>query len=215
MLAIYLAALGFGTTMILVSLLLGGGDKDFDKDLHVDHDHDPGGHDHDHAEHDKPGIGFSTWWLLSLRFWTFGLATFGLAGTLLTFLPVPYTLTAVVSVLTGLLIGVGAARLFRYLNRDQVSGTTDLHGYVGEEARVLVPIRPGASGKIVLSSLAGRVEMLATTRDSDTLDVGTTVIVAGVSAGVADVSRLPVLGDDVRRSRAKAAVRGTGSVEHE
>ena len=72
MLALYLAAFGFGTTMILVSLLFGGGDKDFDKDL----DHDPG-HDHDH-DHEKGGPqhtldrpnGFSAWCTPWAATWT-------------------------------------------------------------------------------------------------------------------------------------------------
>lgn len=215
MLALYLAAFGFGTTMILVSLLLGGGDKDFDKDL----DHDLG-HDHDH-DHDKNGPqhaldrpnGFSAWWLLSLRFWTFGLATFGLTGTLLSLLPVPEMLTTVVATATGLGLGFGAARLFRALNRDEVSGDTEFGRFTGEEARVVVAVRPGVPGKIAIASMAGRVEMLATTRDPDPIEAGSTVIVAGVSKGVADVSRLPVVDDEARRRKAKAAAQSAGSRE--
>lgn len=228
MLALYLAALGFGTTMILVSLLLGGGDKDFDKDLHVDKDlqldkdlHVGEDLDHD-GQLDKAGPdqavdkvgGFSAWWLLSLRFWTFGLATFGLTGTLLSFLPVPEMLTTVVATSTGLGLGFGAARLFRYLNRDEVSGDTEFGRFAGEEARVMVAIRAESPGKIAISSLSGRVEMLATTRDPDPIEAGSTVIVAAVTGGVADVSRLPVVDDESRRRKAKAAAaQASGSRE--
>lgn len=212
MLALYLAAFGFGTTMILVSLLLGGGDKDFDKDLHVDKDLDLDKDlDHDaHVDKDAPqhvdkGSGFGAWWLLSLRFWTFGMATFGLTGTLLSFLPVPEMLTAVVAVLTGLGLGFGAARLFRALNRDEVSGTTEFGQFAGEEARVVVAIRDGNPGKIAITSMSGRVEMLATTRDAEAIEAGSTVIVAAVSGGVADVSRLPVLDDESRRRKARTS----------
>jgi hypothetical protein len=220
MLALYLAAFGFGTTMILVSLLLGGGDKDFDKDLHVDKDLNLD-KDLDHGPLDKVGhesstdkVGsFSAWWLLSLRFWTFGLATFGLTGLLLSFMPVPEMLTAVVATSTGLGLGFGAARLFRALNRDEVSGDTEFGRFAGEEARVMVAIRPGAPGKIAINSMSGRVEMLATTRDPDPIDAGSTVIVAAVSGGIADVSRIPVLDDESRRRKAKAAAQSAGSRE--
>jgi hypothetical protein len=42
----------------------------------------------------------------------------------------------------------------------------------------------------VVETLAGRVEMPATTRDPESIDVGSMVIVASVRAGVADVSAL-------------------------
>jgi hypothetical protein len=218
MLALYLAALGFGGTMILVSLVLGAGDKElgqheadhnvdktFDKDLDksVDKTFD--------KDLDK-GVSLSAWWLLSMRFWTFGLASFGLTGTLLSMLSVPAVLTAVLAVAVGLGIGLGAARLFRALNRDEVTGATELSRYIGEEARVVVPVRRDQPGKIAIQSLAGRVEMMATTRDEQPLEVGTTVLVASVERGVADVSRMPVLPgssevDAARRAAAERAQR--------
>jgi len=204
MLALYLATLGFGSTLILASLLLGGhGNDDAD---HGDHDHDHD-HDHDGAEaeaeaeaHADHGVGdeghhvgeIDHVWLpfLSLRFWTFGMATFGLAGTLLTLLSVPQVLAAVVSALVGLGFGTLAAWFFRALRTDAVSGATSLDHVAGEEARVVLAIRPGQPGKIVLQTLAGRVEMLATTRDLEPIQAGSAVIVAQVRGGVADVSRL-------------------------
>jgi hypothetical protein len=230
MLALYLAALGFGGTMILVSLILGGGDKElghheadhnldksfdksldktFDKDIAHDADHDA---NHDTDKNVDKNLAFSAWWLLSMRFWTFGLATFGLTGTLLSILSVPALLTAILAVAVGLGLGFGAARLFRALNQDEVSGATELSRYVGEEARVVVPVRREQPGKIAIQSMAGRVEMLATTRDQEPLEVGTAVLVASIERGVADVSRMPVLPgssevDSARRAAAERAQR--------
>ena len=244
MLPLYLLALGFGGTMILVSLILGAGDKEFgahdvdhsadhahdvghDLDPDADHDLDPDAdHDADHqvdkgsldksfdksAEHGGSS-GFSMWWLLSMRFWTFGLATFGLTGTLLSMLSVPSQLTSILSILVGLSLGVGAARLFRALNRDEVSGTTELSRYVGEEARVVVPVRAGQPGKIAIQTMAGRVEMLATTRDQEPLGMGTTVIIASVENGIADVSRLPVLPGTGHAHRQRAAAHAARNTE--
>lgn len=230
MLALYLLALGFGSTLILASLLLGGSDHgaegggdhgdadhgDVDHDAHVDH---AGDADHDaHVDHDAQvdhgpfdkELGGQVWLpFLSLRFWTFGMAAFGLAGALLTLLSVPDVLTALTAVVGGLGIGTVAAFFFKALKKDSVSGDTQLDRFAGEEARVVVAVRPGQPGKIVVQTLAGRVEMMATTRDAQAIDVGSAVIVAEVRGGVADVSRLDG-GNKKDRDRARAAQeRGT------
>jgi hypothetical protein len=196
MLALYLAALGFGCSLIVVSLLLGAGEtKDFDKDLTVDKglDLQEAGHvGHAGAEgHDVPSL-----WtpFLSMRFWTFGAASFGLAGTMLSLLGLPEMLVLAVAVASGGALGTGAAWFFRALKRDTVSGDTSFDRFAGEEARVVVGIRSHQQGKIVVHTLAGRVEMPATTQDERPIAVGSTVIVASVRNGVADVSRLPTPG---------------------
>jgi hypothetical protein len=214
MLALYLATLGFGATMILVSLVLGAGDKDLqhDHDAHVDHDHD-GQVDHDHdaqTDHEghvdkDTGPSSSDWWmpLLSLRFWTFGSAAFGLAGTLLTLFGLPAIVTAIAATLLGLGMGTAAARVFAALRSDTVSGVTDLRQYAGEEGRVVLPIRPGAQGKIAVVTDAGRVELLARSADPSAIERGARVIVAAVDgAGVAEVERLPPSPEEEARARA-------------
>jgi len=254
MLSVYLATLGFGTVLIGISLMFGGADKDFDKDLDLDHDADhdfdhdadhdfdhdadhdfdhDADHDFDHdfdhdADHDfdhdhdvnhefdgeaeemdVQGVaegGSEALWIpfLSMRFWSFGTATFGLTGTLLVLSSVPEAATAVMASVMGMGIGIGAARFFRALKKDTVTAETSLKSYAGEDARVLLPIRPGGTGKIVIESLAGRVEMPATSRDGKIIDRGATVIVASVRDGVADVSALPTMTDSQRERAARA-----------
>jgi len=100
-------------------------------------------------------------------------------------------------------IGIGAARFFRALKKDTVSAPTHLRSYVGEEGRVLLPIRPGQKGKIVIETLAGRVEMMATTQDKESIGVDDTVIVASVREGIADVSALSTESGRRRAANAK------------
>ncbi|MCA9492269.1 MAG: hypothetical protein KC621_20190 [Myxococcales bacterium] len=230
MLALYLACLGFGATVLLASLVLGG--RDADHEAGGDADHDVGDHDLDahadadldahadgdlgdfdtdadadldadadadveadadaHADADVKGdvkIGFGWNPFLSLRFWTFGLFTFGLLGTMLTLFGVGTVLTLVAALGGGGVFGFLAYNFFRFLNRDAVSGETQLDAFAGEEARVVVPVRPGAQGKIVIERMSGRTELLATTRDGRAIEVGESVLIASVRDGVADVSR--------------------------
>jgi len=214
MLSIYLASLGFGTVLIGVSLLFGGGDKDFDKDVDLDHDHDFDkdldlDHDHDHDAHVIAEEGSDAIWIpfLSMRFWSFGAMTFGLTGTLMLLSGVPEWTTGMLAGLVGMGIGVGAARFFRALKKDTVTAETSLRSYTGEEARVLLPIRQGGTGKIVIETMAGRVEMPATSRDTEIIPRGAKVIVAEVRDGTADVSALATLSNRHRQKNAQRHAR--------
>lgn len=196
MLALYLAALGFGCSLIVVSLLLGGADKSFDKELSLDKDASFDKSLDKSFDKDAPVV-----WtpFLSMRFWTFGAASFGLAGTMLTLMGVPAIVVIIVAMLAGSGLGTGAAWFFRALKGEEVSGDTSFERFAGEEARVVVGIRVGQPGKIAVHTLAGRVEMPATTRDVHPISAGSMVIVASVRDGVADVSRLPTVGVGTRQ----------------
>jgi len=201
MLALYLTALGFGSVLIAVSIFFGDHDADADVDMDVDADIDLDVDidadldvelDKDIDLGDIAHGGADAVWLpfFSMRFWTFFTALFGLAGTLLTLLSVPTLITVLAAVLIGGTLGTGVAYGFRVLKKQQISGETSLARYVGEEARVLIPIRPGARGKIVIEAMAGRVEIMASTRDAETIPIGSTVIIANFEDGVADVTSL-------------------------
>ncbi|MCB9684826.1 MAG: hypothetical protein H6738_14505 [Alphaproteobacteria bacterium] len=252
MLALYLACLGFGATVLLASLVLGG--RDADHEAGGDADHDVGG-DHDldahgdadldahadgdlgdldtdadgdldadadadveadgdadaHADAEVKGdlkIGFGWNPFLSLRFWTFGLFTFGLLGTLLTLFGAGTVLTLVAALGGGGVFGFLAYNFFRFLNRDAVTGETQLGSFTGEEARVVVPVRPGAQGKIVIERMSGRTELLATTRDGRAIEVGESVLIASVRDGVADVSRTAPSERSERARRAQQSASG-------
>jgi len=208
MLALYLATLGFGCSLIVVSLLLGGAEKSFDKELSFDKSLSLEDKSFDKA-FDKDADSPVIWTpFLSMRFWTFGAMSFGLAGTLLTLMGVPAMLVLIVAMVAGSGLGTGAAWFFRVLKGEEVSGDTSFERFAGEEARVVVGIRVGQPGKIAVHTLAGRVEMPATTRDLHPIAVGSAVIVASVRDGVADVSRLPTVGGQRKKMAMDAAPRG-------
>ena len=172
MLGLYLATFLFGAVLVGAALV-GFGDKD------VDHSHNG----------DAKDIATDAHWLpfLSLRFWSFGSASFGLTGLLISALPVHWGVAFALAALVGSLVGLGSALLFRRVRSDEVSGSTSLARFQGEEAKVVVTIRPGTTGRIAVDSHAGRFEMPARTRDRVVMP-GELVLIASVAAGVADVS---------------------------
>ncbi len=236
--SLYVAATAFGGSLILVSLLFGGDSEDFDKDFEIDSDVDAdadldveadvdvdvdvdGEAEVEGFDKDLAGVvasgasdGSDAIWLpfLSMRFWTFGLASFGLTGVLLSLLSVSELPALAAAVFSGAGIGWGAAWFFRQIKTDSVSGEIGYERYAGEEARVLLAVRPGSRGKIVVQTLAGRVEMLATTRDENPIARGEKVLIAHVRDGVADVSRLTPSrsrADATREQRGQAAATRT------
>lgn len=182
MIGLYLAAFLFGAVLVGAALV-GFGDKDADAGDHGDHG--------DHAGHDGKDVAADAHWLpfLSLRFWSFGAASFGLTGLLVSLLPVPWLVPLALALIVGLSVGTGTSWLFRRVRTDEVSGETSLARYAGEEARVVVTVRPGSTGRIAVDTSAGRVEIPAKTRDR-VLAPGERVLVASVAGGVADVSPL-------------------------
>lgn len=203
MLSLYFAALAFGGVLLGVSLVGGGHDDGGDAD-HGDADHGhEGGANHDTHALSTGGFLDAFWrTFLSLRFFTFGSFAFGLAGSLLTLIGVPAVLAAVASSVMGAGVGFGVARAFRHLTRDTVSGEVGIHRLVGQEARVLLRIHPEKPGKIVVQTMAGRVELLATTRDHDEIPVGASALIAHIEGGTAQVTAMPTLGTDAPRREA-------------
>lgn len=163
-------------------------DVDADADIDIDHDGSNLGelmHTAGHATHDAMWLPF-----LSLRFWTFSLASFGLMGVILTLILGSMIAVLPISLATGMTIGTFAAWFFRRLKSETVSAEVGLKRFIGTEARVLLPIRPGGIGKIVIDSLAGQVELMATTGDNDVIERGETVLIAYIADGTADVTSM-------------------------
>lgn len=221
MLTAYLAALAFGAVLLGASLLLGGDDVDADHDIDLDHDVDfdvdadvdvdvdmdvdvdvdadvdvDVDHDLDVAHHDlhmagdaADAGGFNP--LLSLRFWIYALAAFGLTGTVLTLLHVADLVHIPASILTGAGIGYGVGWTFNRLKRDVVTTETHSRGLKGSEGTAVLAIGPGKTGKIRVRMGEQRVELLATAAEDVSIRRGDRVLVVQVKEGMARVIPLP------------------------
>ena len=177
MTGLYLACLVFGVMLVAASAVFGG---------------DEGSHETPHlGEHDELAYGTPWTMALSVRFWTFSAASFGALGILVSMLGAGALATGAVATIGGLGIGATIASLFRWFARAQVSAPVDPRVWVGQEARVILPIRPGEIGKVAIQTAAGREEFPATTGDGVTLDLGVTVLIAHIDHGTANVTALP------------------------
>jgi hypothetical protein len=181
-LTIYLASALLGGCVLAGSWFLG---HDHPTDVETDH--------HD-GESTGPHAGpLGT--LLKLRFWTFGLTFFGLAGVVLQVLGSEEIrrLTPLLSGLFGATSGFTAARLIDHLLRSSPGALDSASSHVGREGRLLLPASPGQRGKVRLDLPSGAsLDLIAEAQDGDELPLGAKVLVLEIRDTVAIVARSPL-----------------------
>lgn len=211
MLTLYIATALIGGTLIVLSALGGlGDDAELDVDHDVDLDVDALDVDVDvdvdvdadadvDAVHALDVVDAEGVWLpfLSLRFWTYTAAGFGLTGSLLTWLgSLPAVGTAIAAGGTGLVAGLSMAYLMRAVKRGEASGQVRVSDYVGAEGTVMVAIAPGAVGKIRTRIRGEEIDLVAVTAGSDALARGEAIMIIEMDGAQARVVRRDaVLGD--------------------
>jgi hypothetical protein len=177
MLGIYLFAAILGTGLLAFSLLAGGdGGADHHGPLFAD------------AEH--PGFGELLLGFFRPRNFVFGLAGFGLTGTVLTLLDAGPALTLLCATIFGVGFFLTSHGLFTLLRRSE-SATEALSDtqLMGERARVTVPLEPGKAGRV--ACLLGGREVYLTARLAPgaiaPVAAGREVVVVRVAEGTAEV----------------------------
>lgn len=186
LLPFYVGGLIVGGGLLGASMLLGGHGHDADADLDADADADLSG-DHDHDHDHGSDLAHAVWLpILSLRFWTFFSAFFGLTGTLLDGLGLapPYTALGV-ALGMGFLCGYTTSALIRSLKSKQVdSGIDPERDYVGKSGDVLLDVAPGDPGVVRLHVKGVLVDLDAMVDpDGPRLRRGEKVIVLGLAEG--------------------------------
>jgi membrane protein implicated in regulation of membrane protease activity len=171
LLSLYVGALILGGGLLGASAILGahGHDHDHDHDFgHHDADH---GHDQDHdADQGHIGAAEALWMpILSLRFWTFFLAFFGLTGSLLDGLgrvglvSGPWWVALVLALVLGLASGYAVSAIVRALKTKRVSSDVVPEvDYVGKVGEVLLDVSPGESGLVRLEVKGTSIDLPAT-----------------------------------------------------
>ncbi|MCL2777643.1 MAG: hypothetical protein FWD73_06535 [Polyangiaceae bacterium] len=178
MLAAYLCVLVASAGIFVVQLTHGA-------------DHGAGA-DHDSGGGNNGGHGTGSWSLLvSVRFWSFGMLAFGLVGTALTLLELTSPIaTGVLASIMGVVSGFATDALLRWLRRSSPSSHTTSTDVVGRVGRVLVPIDPGARGKIRVEIKESAQDFIASA--SEAIHEGEAVVIEEEGAdGTVIVSRAP------------------------
>ena len=124
-----------------------------------------------------------------MQFVVFSMAMFGLVGVTLTHLTQQTsTAVAVVSLLSGLIVGQGAHRIMRKLRQTSGDSTPTAADYINKLARVTITVTGDSKGEIALR--VGRndryIPALAK-READTFNPDQQVGVVGYHDGVAEV----------------------------
>jgi membrane protein implicated in regulation of membrane protease activity len=152
------------------------------------------GHDHS-AGHDGSGDGEGSPMLalLSVRVWTYLLAFAGVTGVLLRLVGHEgEPLTAIVSMVVGIVAAVMARFVIGRATREGASGTVRTQDLVGKTAGVIVPFGGGATGKVRVRVAGADVDVLATTDDGEPLARNDEVLIVEVrEGGSALVTRNP------------------------
>lgn len=200
MLTVYLICLLTGGAMVLISVLFGGDSGsdvhaeaeleahlDLDASADVDVGHDIELHadaDHDITGHSTGDVASDIWLpFLSLRFWTFAAAFFGLTGTLLSLFGAlkSHLMNGVISAAMGLIAGTGMAYLLHFLQKREVNSTIPAREYIGRTADVVVSIDGEHPGKIRLNIHNNWIELLAISADENSFARGDTAFVIAVN----------------------------------
>lgn len=202
MLEVYGFAFGLGGVLLLVSMFAGGdsdmdasvdADVDLDLDADADASFDAEGADADGGHGDAhASIGGFAAAFLSLRFWTFFSTFFGMTGLVVEGFDLMQGTIAVAGVAAamGTSIGYGAVTAVRTLTRDTVGEVPDSDAYVGQTARVLLPMSAGETGKVRMQLHGRTVDMLATTSEAERFEANDRALVVEMDEGVVTVARV-------------------------
>lgn len=201
---VYLVCLIVGGFFVLLSLLGGGdsdadvdvdagaevdfdADADFDVDADADLDVDADS-DLDLSHDAAAGVGLVD--LLSLRFVFLFAAFFGLSGTLLDLIGTAAGPTLIMSILTGLVVGLGGNYLIKTVGYRSVSSEITGDDLIGHTGRVTVPFASGERGKVRLVSKGKEVVLIARSLDDTRrieFEPGEEVVVVRLDGSVAEV----------------------------
>lgn len=153
MIYLYVFTLVLGGVLVGASMLLGT--------------HDDSGDGEVETESEIEGFLFG---LLSVRYWTFFCAFFGLTGVVLDGLGLVshWAIAALLSTAMGAAAGFGSTWLLRALSSDSSNSAASSSEMIGKTGRVLVPIGPELVGKVRIALRGTSVDMLALSIDGKT-----------------------------------------------
>lgn len=192
--SIYLISLIVGGFFVLLSIF-GGGDHetDADHDLSFEADHDvefdlDGDLDLDHDFGADAGPGLVD--LFSIRALFLFAAFFGLTGVSLGAFGTAEPMNAVLSAITGMIVGLGGNWFIKRFAYQQVSSQVSAASLKGRTARVLLPMEGDQNGRIQLEAGGRKLQFTARLfepEQAEGLAQGDEVVVLNMDGRVAEV----------------------------
>ena len=182
---IYLVSLLVGGFFVLLSIFGGDADVDGDVDIDIDGDFD---FDVDADSDFGGGGGFVD--LLSVRALFLFAAFFGLTGKVLTWAGSDPTLTAILSIVMGLAVGLGGNYIIKRVGYAEVSSDVTSQELKGVTGKVLLPFSGNEKGKISLIVKGNEVRLIAKSLDDsskETFEQGDEIVVVRNDKGFAEV----------------------------
>lgn len=185
MIYLYLFSLVVGGGLLGVSIVLGG--HDAPHDVSAGEALAPAGH-----EGPLGGAESYLYWLVSVRFWTFFVAFFGLTGLVFDGFGLvgSQIATAVIATTMGAVAGGGAMAVLRKLTKDETNSAVSSADYIGRTGRVLVGFAGGGVGKVRIEVKGSSIDLLAEPEDDRTYSPNDEVIVVEMSGLHAKVSHV-------------------------
>lgn len=183
MLTVYVICAIVGGGLILLTAMGGVGEHDHD----IGHDGTLDGVDTQHGELADAG---SFMPFLSLRFWTYTLGIFGIAGLLLHFLFAPALVVELaLAGASGVVSGLGVSYAVHRVQKTSVDSGISASEMLGSEATVLLPMHEaGETGKIRIRAGHRELDMLAIAEEGG-LHAGEPVAIIEIRDGRARVVR--------------------------
>lgn len=127
----------------------------------------------------------------SLRFWTFFLAFFGLAGVVLEGFGLVGSryVTLALALGVGSFAGFGATEVMRRLAADDSGQVATSRDYIGKSARVVVPVRAGGVGKVRIQLKGTTIDLLAEAIDGE-FDAREEALIIEMDGATARIARV-------------------------
>jgi hypothetical protein len=160
---VYLAAVAFGVTLLVASLLLGGKDTD-----------------HGHGGDSDVGLAWAP--IGSMRFWVFLLAFGGGAGYALTKMGSGSVVSAIGAAAIGWASGSIAVLVVRKITKTSVSTGVESIDVIGSTGTLLLPVGKDRPGKVRIE-LKGKAEDFVATLVDDGVELPTGAQVLVVAEG--------------------------------
>ncbi|MCZ6757696.1 MAG: hypothetical protein O7C39_05375 [Bacteroidetes bacterium] len=159
-------------------------DADFDVDADVDHVFHIGGSDFDAST----DVGFVD--LFSLRALFLFAAFFGLTGSLFTWFGGVEPMTAILSTVTGMMVGLGGNYVIKKFAYEHVSSNVTIEHLRGKTGSVLLPFGSEDKGKILVVAKGQRLQLTARSLSDEadqSFEPGDEIVVVRINDGVAEV----------------------------